>query len=214
MEKLLKKIIYLNIMDIKFKINCREIFNKLNYSRYNDFTHLIRINYIKDLDYITIPNKPSSRGGHNKVDYYITENCLKRIIINHSRCRNININYKDVKINNLEIKYIEREITKEQSTIGFIKKCFAYLDPMAQYYIYKNIKEHYHIDLYIEKYKLAIECDENNHKDRNPLKEKERMEFIINKIGCKFIRFNPDDTNFDITNVINTIIKEIKKSKI
>ena len=192
--------------DNKFKINCREIYNKLNYSAYESFTRLIKIHYKKDLDYICIFNKTATRGGHNKIDIFITENCLKRIIINHCKCRSINIEYKDVTLNNVEIKYIEREITKEQSTIGFINKCFVHLNPFPQYYIFKNKKEYYSIDLYIEKYKLAIECDENNHKDRNPLKEKERTEFIMNKLGCKFIRFNPDDENFDIANVINEIL--------
>ena len=188
----------------------------MGYRKYSSITELLQKYYILNKDYIMIPNKTvqkESSGGRNKIDYYVTEECIKRVMINHSRCRNINIETNGIKINNLEIKYIEREITKEQSTVGFIKKALTHLNPIPQYYIKKNEKQCYSIDLYIEKYKIAIECDEDNHNNRDVNAEIEREKFVKNKLNCKFIRFNPDDKDFDITNVINQIIIEIENFK-
>lgn len=67
----------------------------------------------------------------------------------------------------------------------------------------------YKIDIYMPKYKLAIECDENNHIDRDEIYEKNREIYIKNMLKCEFIRFNPDDQNFNIFTVINKIFKKI-----
>ena len=80
----------------------------------------------------------------------------------------------------------------------------------------ENFKESYHIgkyfvDLYFPDHKLAIECDENNHSDRDPIYEKTRQTYIENKMNCNFIRFNPDDKNFDIFEVISKIHYHISK---
>jgi very-short-patch-repair endonuclease len=67
----------------------------------------------------------------------------------------------------------------------------------------------YRVDLYIDEYDLAVECDEYNHRDRDPRKEKEREEFIRSELDCEFIRFNPDCKNFSIFKVIGIIHKFI-----
>ena len=69
-----------------------------------------------------------------------------------------------------------------------------------QYYI-----DDYKIDLFFPDYNIAIECDENNHTDRDPLYEKQRQEEIITKTGCVFVRFNPDEKKFNIFKVIGEI---------
>ena len=71
-----------------------------------------------------------------------------------------------------------------------------------QYYI-----DGYKIDLYFPDYNLAIEVDEFNHKDRDKLYENKREEYIKEKLGCKFIRFNPDEKNFNIGNIISNILE-------
>lgn len=63
----------------------------------------------------------------------------------------------------------------------------------------------YRVDLYFPDYKLAIECDEHEHADRDSDYEKKRQKFIERKLGATFLRFNPDDPNFDIFNVISEI---------
>ena len=62
--------------------------------------------------------------------------------------------------------------------------------------------------MYLIDYKLVIECDENNHTDRNPTQEKIRENYITS-LGNRFIRFNPNENSFDLSNVlkeINTVL--------
>lgn len=101
--------------------------------------------------------------------------------------------------------YVIIKLCKEQETIGQIILAFKHLNYKTQYTVNK-----YRIDLYFPDYKLAIECDEFNHNDRDQDYEIEREEYITTKLNCKFIRYNPDHPEFTIFEVINRIIIEIK----
>lgn len=57
----------------------------------------------------------------------------------------------------------------------------------------------YKIDYYIPVLKLAIEYDENDHKDYTYNKQELRQKDIENKLGCSFIRLS--DKNTDIYNL-------------
>ena len=88
----------------------------------------------------------------------------------------------------------------ENQTIGFIEN--AYNDIFIikrQFSIGK-----YRVDLYFVDYKLVIECDENGHCDRNIVEEKEREKYI-QSLGNSIIRYNPNDKNFDLSNVLKKI---------
>ena len=55
------------------------------------------------------------------------------------------------------------------------------------------------IHLYFHGYKLAIEVDENGHKDRNIDYEIKRTKKAREqKPGCEFIRLDPDDEDCDL----------------
>lgn len=95
---------------------------------------------------------------------------------------------------------------KEGTTIKQIMKVFSGETMELQYSV-----GDYRIDLYFPFHKLAIECDEFNHSDRNINDEIKRQKFIEKNLGCKFYRYNPDDKNFDIFNVINGIYIHLKK---
>lgn len=69
----------------------------------------------------------------------------------------------------------------------------------------------YRVDMYFVEYKLVIECDENNHVDRNTTDELERQTYIITQ-GNQIVRFNPNAQNFDLSNVLNAIYKVIFQS--
>ncbi len=69
----------------------------------------------------------------------------------------------------------------------------------------------YFIDMYMPKYKLAIECDEN-HRDKEA--DKTRESEIVRQLDCKFIRFKPYEKDFNIFMVINEIFQEIKTQTI
>ena len=58
--------------------------------------------------------------------------------------------------------------------------------------------------MYFIDYKLVIECDEFNHQDRNIIEEKNREEYICS-LGNKIIRYNPNEKNFDLSNVLRKI---------
>ena len=67
----------------------------------------------------------------------------------------------------------------------------------------------YRIDMYMPKYRIAIECDENGHRDRNIEYEIQRQKDIEHLLNCQFIRFNPDSKDFNIFEVLNQINKAI-----
>lgn len=91
---------------------------------------------------------------------------------------------------------------KEQETIGAIIATFQHLSYCRQYPIGP-----YRIDLYFPEHKIAVECDENNHRDRDIASEVDRQKYIEKQLNCRFIRYNPDIIHFSIFEVINTLIK-------
>lgn len=74
-------------------------------------------------------------------------------------------------------------------------------EPCEQYMILD-----YRIDLYLQKVNIAIECDENGHKNYNNDNELKRVVRITNVLGCKWVRFNPNMTDFNVGNVIAEVI--------
>ena len=56
----------------------------------------------------------------------------------------------------------------------------------------------YQIDFYFHDHKLAIDVDEKGYKDRNIDHEIQRQKVLEKELGCKFIRIDPDEENFDI----------------
>ena len=88
----------------------------------------------------------------------------------------------------------------ENQTIGFIENSYKdILNVKRQFNIGK-----YRADLYFIDYKLVVECDEFNHADRDEIKEKIREEYILS-LGNKIIRYNPNQKNFDLSNVLREI---------
>ena len=106
---------------------------------------------------------------------------------------------------NITMKRGYRFVAKETETLSYIKKSFDGENMKPQYKCGK-----YRLDFYFPKYKLAIECDEHGHIDRNRDEEIKRQEYIESFLNCSFIRYNPDDPNFSIFKVINDIYKHIR----
>jgi len=96
-------------------------------------------------------------------------------------------------------------LTKEQEHIGVIASCLHNEILETQFTVGK-----YRIDLYLPKYKIAIECDEYGHKDRDPEYEKEREEYIRKELGCVFYRFNPDMEGFNVYKVVGDVFSLVK----
>ena len=75
----------------------------------------------------------------------------------------------------------------------------------------------YYVDLHLPKYKLVIEIDELGHANRDNNKEIIREKEIKDYLQCKFIRINPDISDYDISigiGKVNRIIKETNNKKI
>ena len=110
-----------------------------------------------------------------------------------------------------EAKVLAREIglgvitTKEQDTLETVINS---IKDIVEYETQFSVGE-YRIDLYLPNLKIAIECDENGHSNRDLEQEFKRQNFIKQQLNCEFIRFNPDDDNFNIGKVINQILKEV-----
>lgn len=71
----------------------------------------------------------------------------------------------------------------------------------------------YRIDLYFPDHKLAVECDEHNHIDRDPQVEHIRETFITRQLDCTWVRYNPDIRNFDILTIVNQVLRVIMATK-
>ena len=97
------------------------------------------------------------------------------------------------------------KIPIEIETIKILINVLKNYNPIHQYPL-----EDYYIDLYLENINIAIECDENGHKDRKKGTEIERENFIKNNLKYKFYRYNPDIENFNIYYVISDIIELLK----
>ena len=63
--------------------------------------------------------------------------------------------------------------------------------------------------MYFHDYKLAVEIDENGHSDRNIDRKIKRQRVIEQELGCKFIRIDPDEEDFDIFRAINVVFRQI-----
>ena len=96
-------------------------------------------------------------------------------------------------------------MTKEQDTLCCILEAFKGHEMVEQFQV-----DGYRVDLYFPRHKLAIECDEFGHEDRDIAYEVKRQNHIENKLSCAFIRYNPDSTDFNIFKVINRIMNAVK----
>lgn len=91
---------------------------------------------------------------------------------------------------------------KEQEIIIYLKK---YYDQLNIKYTEQYKISKYLIDFYIHKYNIAIEVDENNHKYRNKEYEQQRELYLKNKLNCVFFRFNPDDPDYNLGDILGKI---------
>ncbi len=72
-----------------------------------------------------------------------------------------------------------------------------------------NHKKIYLIDCYLPEYHIAVEIDEHNHHDRDPIYEMKRERDLIKKLNCVFVRCNPDDAEYSTYELIGRIHKLI-----
>jgi very-short-patch-repair endonuclease len=200
-----------------YKINKFNLYNKMNlYSRNleellylstkkDKLVHNLKKNYKENVHYIIEKNKYSNlgkNGGQNKIDYLLTEQTFE-LFKNSYNLRN-----RYVVDLNSNIKQINLCMCIENQTIGFIENSYRdILNIKRQFIIGK-----YRTDLYFIDYKLVVECDENNHIDRDNIQEKLREEYLLS-LGNKIIRYNPNQKDFDLSNILKEINKILFEKK-
>jgi very-short-patch-repair endonuclease len=170
--------------------------------RVNLTKHLEK-NYKENVHYIKqITPKKQCRGGQNKIIFLLTETVFE-LLKNSYNFRNRYI----VEVSDT-VKSVNIGMCIENQTVGFIENSFKGIIECKRQFIMGK----YRIDLYFPEYKLAIECDENDHVDRDAEKEKEREEYIVS-LGNKLIRYNPNTPTFDLSNILREINRVIMGSK-
>ena len=181
----------------EFTRNLEELLH-LSSKKTNLTCYLIK-NFKENIHYIK--NKLTlvkQHGGQNKLIFMLTEKAFELLQNSYNLRNRYIVNVSE------NVKHINIGMCIESQTIGFIENAYSnILNVKRQYSIGK-----YRVDLYFIDYKLVIECDENNHTDRNPIQEKIREDYI-SSFGNKFIRYNPNESLFDLSNVlreINTVL--------
>lgn len=162
------------------------------------------VHYIIGISNLHNQDKKETRGGHNKIIYMLTENAFE-LLKNSFNLRNryiVNLSDNIKCINNIGMCI-------ENQTIGFIENTYTGVLNVKRQYIFGKYK----VDLYFVDYKLVIECDENNHDDRDSIQEKNRENYITS-LGNTIIRFNPNDSGFDLSNVLRDINYTLFSSKL
>lgn len=158
----------------------------------------------KGFDYEVIPrhlldNKINLSKLKNSNEIYILKQPgIFKLINNRRQSESVDIAKKF----SIPLKFI-----KEREYATIISKSFAEYECIQQFFVPREDKSGYFIDLYIkgDDKNIAIEIDENGHSSYDEEFEKAREQYIKEKLGCDFIRFNPDCKNFNIGTVINKI---------
>ena len=137
-------------------------------------------------------------------------NEMKTIYINEAGVRRLVVKSQKPQASELAkqlgIKEETRYLRKEIEIVGFIQEMLTQV--MIPFEFQKSVAN-YRIDLYLPSLKLAIEIDENNHADRDPSYEQAREERIREELGCKFLRINPDASDFKLSSCVGRIMREI-----
>lgn len=155
-----------------FYINANDLARILNIK---NISMMIR-NYDKNEKKII---KTQTKGGPQKINYLTFEGLYK--YISNSRKINIIDFCKNIEID-INLKIFS---SIENDTLKSIIETFINEKNILQYKV-----NQYYIDLYFEEKKIAIECDEEHHYNKNNIIcDKIREENIKKELDCKFIRY-------------------------
>lgn len=183
-------------LDIKiFNKNLEDIVPILKVKRKDRIVSFTEKHFKEFIHYVKIKNNLKKHGGNNKIDYMLTEETFT-LIKNSYNLKNRYV----TKIGNFN--HINIIMSLENQTIGFIENSYKDTFKIKRQYSMNKYK----VDLYFIKYKLVLECDENNHKDRNPDYEKEREDYILS-LGNTIIRFDPNNKLFDLSLILSEVNK-------
>lgn len=150
-----------------------------------------------------IKSSYKDKKNQSRVCYNCTLNGVKMLIDNF---RNYKNKFKLIDWYENNTNRNDNIILYERKEIEFVNALEKVLSQMSIVGIRQYSVLQYHIDYYIPSIKLAIEYDENDHKDYTYEKQELRQEKIEKELGCKFIRLS--DANDNYYN-IGLVVKEI-----
>ena len=153
-----------------------------------------------NVDYVIKESKPSGvTGGRPRSIIYMTDVCRRQLITTYSlRCRK-----ELAETDALRVEYVKRYLPKETETLDFIERAFAKNFRCIRQY---DVDRKYKIDLFFPDQRIALECDENGHADRDVEDDASRQAYIECALDCVFIRFNPDAATFDLAELMSTVL--------
>ena len=140
--------------------------------------------------------KLNHRGGHNRIHMLLTEDAYNLVKNTY------NLKNRYIKKINENCGHVNVVMCIETQTIGFIENSFSEVLRLTRQKRFGT----YYIDLYFEDYNLAIDCDENDHKDRDITYERTREQYLLEQ-NITILRYNPNDKNFDLSDVLRKITK-------
>jgi very-short-patch-repair endonuclease len=186
--------------DDKFIKDFNDLVEIFKSSQKVKIVEFLKNNFKQNVHYIIKEHngKKQGRGGHNKITYLLTEQTFELVKntfnLKHRYLRKISDNGEHVNL----------LMSLENQTIGFIENSFKDIFKIKRQKTFGL----YRVDLYFYDYNLIVECDENNHSDRNPEYEKQREDFLLSKNNT-IIRYDPNNKNFDLSLVMREIHKII-----
>jgi very-short-patch-repair endonuclease len=190
--------------ETKFIKNLEEVINNFNSQKVR-IVEFLKNNFKENTHYKIEKahlDKKQGRGGHNKINYLLTNDTYE--LVKNS----FNLKHRYLTKINDNVSHVNLLMSLENQTIGFIENSFKDVLKTKRQKLFGI----YRVDLYFYDFNLIIECDENNHSDRNEEYEKKREEFLLS-LDKTIIRYNPNDKNFDLSFVIREVNKIILKKK-
>lgn len=180
-----------------FTKNIDELVDVFNSQKIN-LTTFVRKNFKDGIHFIEQKQseKLNHRGGHNRIHMLLTEDAF--VLVKNT----YNLKNRYIKKINENISHVNVVMCIETQTIGFIENSFSEALILTRQKRFGT----YYIDLYFEDYNLAIECDENDHKDRDITYERTREQYLLEQ-NITILRYNPNDKNFDLSDVLRKITK-------
>lgn len=170
----------------EFKVSINELVEQGFHSHKGHAKRKLVRRFKQNVDY-TIDVQPNGKR-YNFEHIMLTPECsvaMKALAVNSSRSKIFNESYDNL--------IIKQSPCPEYDTISFIRECFNKYESEIQYRILG-----YKIDLYFPKLMIAVECDEDDHENRDPDYEHDRQISITRELSCVWFRFNPKTKMSDI----------------
>lgn len=137
---------------------------------------------------------------NNAGETFLTKEGLLTLISNCHTEEKIKVDFLKL------LGYEDKIIVTTRDEIKFIEKLKNALMPFNIEGVKQYKVLNYRIDYYIPSLNIAIEYDENNHKNYTYEKHEGRQKEIEEKLGCRFIRISDDETDeYNIGLVIKSI---------